>query len=201
MDRARGPDDPFRVLLCATFTEKKGLPDALMALARVARAHDVQVTVVGESTGTPATERVKQRILEAAAHDALDGRVEFVGFQPPARVLQLAYEHDVFLHPSRHAADGDCEGGAPVCLIEMAATGLPIVSTRHCDIPAVIPEGAGWLADEGDVNGIADALGEVVAAPDEAQVRARVARAHLEQEYDARRQGEALAAIYHEVAG
>ena len=29
----------------------------------------------------------------------------------------------------------DCEGGAPIVLLDAQATGLPIISTKHCDIP------------------------------------------------------------------
>ena len=57
------------------------------------------------------------------------------------------------------ASDGDTEGGAPVTLIELSATGMPIVSTTHCDIPNVVRDGkSGLLAPERDVDGLAERL-------------------------------------------
>ena len=65
-------------------------------------------------------------------------------------------KHDVFLAPSVTASNGDTEGGAPVAIIEMAASGMPIVSTRHCDIPSVVLDGVtGLLAAERDSEGLA----------------------------------------------
>jgi len=57
------------------------------------------------------------------------------------------------------AADGDSEGGAPTILLEAQAIGTPIVTTRHADIPHVVPEGPGvWLCAEHDVDALATAL-------------------------------------------
>ncbi len=49
--------------------------------------------------------------------------------------------HHLFLSPSVTAPDGDSEGGAPVSIIEAAATGMPVVSTTHCDIPQAVDDG------------------------------------------------------------
>jgi len=74
-----------------------------------------------------------------------------LGFQPHAILFEEAYKNHIFLSPSVTALDGDTEGGAPVTIIEMAATGMPIISTKHCDIPEVIKDGVtGFLANERD---------------------------------------------------
>ena len=63
------------------------------------------------------------------------------------------------IDPSVTAADGDSEGGAPTTPLEAQAIGTPIVTTRHADIPHVVPPGPGvWLCDEHDVAALADAL-------------------------------------------
>src|SRR5690606_39794503 len=66
-----------------------------------------------------------------------------LGYQPWRALMDAAYRHHVFLSPSITASDGDTEGGAPVGLIEMAATGMPVISSRHADIPEVIEHGVG----------------------------------------------------------
>jgi colanic acid/amylovoran biosynthesis glycosyltransferase len=109
-------------------------------------------------------------------------------------LLEEAYRHHVFLSPSVTASDGDTEGGAPIALIEMAATGMPVVSTRHADIPEVL--GDGLLAPERDVDGLVACLRQLIDAPGSWESRAAVDRARVEREFDATIQGRALAAIY-----
>ncbi len=129
--RTPSDDGTVRILIAGSFREKKGIPLALEAVANVRETHaKVQVTVIGDSSGQAREEAEKQRIQEVVARRHLAPVVRFLGFQPHARLVDEAYAHHIFLSPSRTAADGDSEGGAPVSLIEMAATGMPIVSTR-----------------------------------------------------------------------
>jgi len=100
------------------------------------------------------------------------------------------------------AADGDTEGGLPVALIEMAATGMPVISTTHCDIPEAIHDGiSGRLAAERDVDGLVAHLRWLVAHPDAWEEMVSAARRHIEVEFNAKTQGERLAAIYRNVIG
>jgi colanic acid/amylovoran biosynthesis glycosyltransferase len=192
LDRLRfaprtGPGDgPVRVLIAGAFREKKGIPDALEAVARVrAGGLDVRVTVIGDAGRLEGEQREKQRILATIERHGLEDAVRLLGFQPYDALLEEAAGHHLFLSPSRHAADWDSEGGAPVSLIELAATGMPIVSTRHCDIPEVVVDGVtGLLADEGDVEGIAARLGELAGDPARWEAMGRAARAHVEARFD-----------------
>ena len=153
------------------------------------------MTLIGDASGRNVVE--KERILRLTETLGFSQKIRWLGYQPHAVFLREAYEHHVYLAPSIVASDGDCEGGAPVGLIEMAATGMPVVSTRHCDIPEVIEDGVGGLlADEGDVDGLVAHLRELVAAPDRWLDRARAARARIEEHYDLRRQSAKLAEIY-----
>ena len=76
----------------------------------------------------------------------------------------------------------------------MAATGMPVVSTRHADIPEVLGDGS--LALERDVESLVACLQELIDAPGSWESRAAVKRARIEREFDAAIQGKALAAIY-----
>jgi colanic acid/amylovoran biosynthesis glycosyltransferase len=74
-----------------------------------------------------------------------------------------------------------------------------IVSTTHCDIPGVvIHEKTGLLASEHDVDALAAHLRWLVANTSRWPAMRQAARAHIEAEFDAQRQGERLAAIYRE---
>jgi colanic acid/amylovoran biosynthesis glycosyltransferase len=195
------PGTPLRVLIAASFREKKGIPYALEALARLRRDVPVEVTVIGDAGEQPAFVAEKTRILRTIAERRLDGCVRLLGYQPHAAVFEQAYRHHVFLSPSVTASDGDTEGGAPVTLTEMAATGMPIVSSRHCDIPEVVHDGVtGLLAAERDVDGLVERLRWLVASPDAWRPMLDAGRRHIEAEYDAERQGTRLAALYHDAA-
>lgn len=189
--------EPLRVLLAGSFREKKGHPDGLRALGLLARERDVEVTLVGDAEpGREASQQEKARIEAAIAESGLGPRLRRTGFVAHADLLREAYGHHLFLAPSRTAADGDTEGGAPVGLIEMAATGLPVVATRHCDIPHVLPPGHPFLAAEGDVAGLHRALATAAERSAEWPAIAQAARRRIEAEFDCARQGERLAALY-----
>lgn len=198
--RARAADEPLRVLIAASFREKKGIPDAFDALARLRGRVPLEVTVIGDSTGEPRTQQEKRAILAAIERSGLAGDTRLLGYQPHRAVIEEAYRHHVFLSPSLTPEDGDTEGGAPVSLIEMAATGMPIVSTRHCDIPQVVEHGVGGLlAEERDVAGIAAHLAWLVDHPERWSEMGEAARRHVEVRFDVRTQAAALAEIYREL--
>jgi colanic acid/amylovoran biosynthesis glycosyltransferase len=195
------PGEPLRVLLSGSFREKKGFPYALEALARLQRSVPLEITIIGDQHGEPRTIREKEKILEAIERGELSGCTRLLGYQPYRRVMEEARRHHVFLSPSVTAADGDTEGGAPVSLIEMSASGMMIVSTTHCDIPGVILDGkTGLLAPERDVDALVAHLEWIVEHRERWPEMQQAGRAHMEAEFDASRQGERLAAIYRSIA-
>lgn len=193
--------EPLRVLLAGTFTEKKGLPYAVDALGRISKDHDVHLTIIGDARPrSKVCLKEKQDILSAIDRHALSSRVTFLGYQPHARMIQEAYSNHLFVSPSVTAASGDTEGGAPVSIIEMAATGMPVISTTHCDIPSVLNYGEeGWLAEERDVDGLVAILKKWLSAPELWKQRVAHARKHIESEYDAVTQGKRLGKVYREL--
>lgn len=193
------PGRPLRVLMSGSFREKKGFPDALDALGRVQNDVELEITIIGDAHELPSTVIEKKKILDAIARNRLADRTRLLGYQPYRVVMEEARRHHVFIGPSVTAKDGDTEGGAPVSLIEMSAAGLMIVSTTHCDIPGVVVDGkTGLLAPEHDVDALAAHLRWLVANSSRWPAMREAARAHIEAEFDARRQGERLAAIYRE---
>ncbi|RZU98354.1 glycosyltransferase [Spiribacter vilamensis] len=199
--RQRQPDEPLRVLMAASFREKKGLTYGIRALALLAERVPVELTLIGDAGSHPKSVAEKHRIEAVLAETGLMDRTRLLGYQPYARLLKESDAHHVFLSPSVTASDGDTEGGAPVTLIEMAAIGIPIVSSRHADIPGVVEDGVGGLlADEGDVKGLAACLARFVDEPALSWELTAAARRHVEQSFDASAQGRALAAVYSEFA-
>ena len=190
----------LRVLLAGSFREKKGIPYAVAALARLRGRVELEVTIVGDADQSVASQAEKRRILEAVEAGALTDRVRLLGYQPHAKLLNEAYGHHVYMAPSVTAENGDTEGGAPVSVIEMAATGMPVIASRHCDIPEVIKhESTGLLAEERDVDSLEGCLTRLLDGPDLWYDMAVNARRRVEQEFDAARQGRRLARMYQEM--
>lgn len=191
------PGEPLRVLVAATFTEKKGIPYAIEALGRVAQDVPVELTLIGDAREDAATRSEKQRILDLLGSTGLHRHARQLGFQPHEVMVREAYDHHLFLQPSVTAADGDTEGGAPVSIIEMLASGMPVIATRHCDIPEVMGEALGdMLAPERDVSALADCIRTLLAEPGRWEQIARLGRDHVESQYDRQIQGERLRTQY-----
>ena len=191
--------ESLRVLMVGRFTEKKGFPIALEALGKFARQHPLHITIIGDAqkTRSGADLREKEKMQETISRMGLESKVHFMGYQHHAVMIREAYGHHLSIAPSITASNGDSEGGAPVSLIEMAASGMPVVATRHCDIPEVLNYGRDhWLAREHHVDDLVDILERWVAAPKEWNARLVHARRHVEKEYDAVIQGQRLGEIY-----
>lgn len=190
----RGPAERLRLLICAPFREKKGIPDALRALGRAwrRRPFEFEVVLIGDGP-----ERLK--ILTAIREAGLEDRVVLRGALPYSEVLAELGRCHLLLQTSRRAADGDTEGGAPVILLDAQAAGLPVVATRHADIPEYVRDGeSGLLAAEGDVEGLADCILQLVEAPESWAGMGRAGRKHVEENYNAATQAARLEEIYDE---
>ena len=143
-----------RALFVGRFVEKKGLADAVLAWARArAQMPELTLDLIGDG---PERAMVAALVRELGVEDA----VSFLGFRPYPDVIEALRTSSVLIHPSVTARNGDSEGGAPTVLIEAQAIGIPIVTTRHADIPYVTGGGGIgiWLCEEHDVPALAEAL-------------------------------------------
>ena len=191
----REPEDGSEiVLMCAYFNEKKGLPYGVRAFGRIAdRYPRARLRIIGDGPRRPEIEAAVQELH-------LSDRVAFLGLLPEPECLEHLLRSHVLLYPSVTASDGDTEGGAPVTVLQALASGLPVVSSRHADIPAVAPDGScALLAPERDIEGLAERLDVLLS---DSALRGRMGEAgrrHMEEHHDAVKQGEKLETIYDEV--
>ncbi len=140
--------DPPKALWAGRMIEKKGLLDALMALDILrSEGTNIELRVIGDGPERPLAEDfVRERNM---------GNVRFLGFLSYEEYLEEFEHADFFLVPSRTSRKGETEGGAPTTLIEAQARGIPVVTTRHADIPFVLPENYPYLANEADPGDLA----------------------------------------------
>jgi colanic acid/amylovoran biosynthesis glycosyltransferase len=159
--KPRDPDPagPIRLLTVGRLVEKKGIAYALQA---VARARDdglhARYTIIGDGP--------LRQILETLADELqLRDVVTFLGWRDQEAVVAEMYDHDILVASSVTDPIGDQEG-IPVTLMEAMATGMPVISTRHSGIPELVRNGtSGFLLAEGDVEGLATALGKLSRDP------------------------------------
>jgi colanic acid/amylovoran biosynthesis glycosyltransferase len=142
--RKRLPKSDGSVILffCGRFTEKKGLLYALKAFETVQRKfQSIRFRIVGDGEQRPEVEQfIKQY--------SLSGVVDLLGYQSHTVVAQEIDRADIFIQPSVTAANGDTEGGAPTILLEAQASGIPVLTTWHADIPEVTLSGKSALLSE-----------------------------------------------------
>ncbi len=196
------PGQPLRILVAASFREKKGLPYALEAIRGLDTPNEIQVTIVGDAGRDKASQAEKKRILALVRAMGSRVAVTMKGYLAPEVLGRVAREHHLFMQPSLVASDGDTEGGAPVAILEMAAMGLMVVATTHCDIPELLaPSSHHLLARERDVDGLTKALRWLLENPGAWAAVRRANREHIEAEFDALVQGERLGRLYERVLG
>jgi hypothetical protein len=182
-----------RLLMVARLTEKKGIHTALRALQRRRQAGGREtMTVIGGG-------ELHGYLLALRGAFGLNDAVQFNGPRDVDHVKRTMHEHHVLLQPSLTGANGDCEG-IPVVLMEAMASGLPVVSTRHSGIPELVVDGeSGLLVDEGDDQGIANAIERLEQFPEMAGRIAQNARARIEAGFNAATQAAACSRFLREI--
>ena len=196
------PGETLRVLLAARMTEKKGIPDAVKAVAAASRKIPIHLTIAGDAAPGRKGRQEEKRILQAIRDTSSAGLVTLTGRVRYDELFRIAREHHALIQPSRTSSTGDTEGGIPVTLIELGATGMTAVATRHADIPEVLRDAEnGLLVDEGDVDRLADALVKLATTPQMVHCMGQAMARHITREFDQARCHAQLVAHYEEAVG
>ncbi|MFL6652190.1 MAG: glycosyltransferase [Sulfurifustaceae bacterium] len=188
----RPRDGRVRIVTVARLVEKKGVADAIRAIARLhTGGKTLSYTVVGDG---PLREALEQLVREVN----LGSVVRFAGAKPHDETLKMINAAHILVAPSVTAADGD-EEGIPNAVKEAMALGLPVVATRHGGIPELVAHGvSGWLVPERDPAALAERLAYVIDHPETWAGLGRAARARIEAEYDIDRLNDELVGLYRE---
>lgn len=162
----RQKDAITKVLIAGTFKEKKGIDTALLACKAFITKHPktlVEIHLVGDLLNDTANDREFAKELEALFKDvSLKDKIRKHGFVSKEKLRGIAMECHFALLPSQWAKDRDCEGGFPVTFLELMATGLPIISSNHCDIPFAVNAQNGIICPERDIKALALAIEEML---------------------------------------
>lgn len=76
-----------------------------------------------------------------------------------------------------------------MAIVDAMATGMAVVSTRHSDIPEIVIDGkTGYLAAENDLESLVLCMRKVFEYPERIEQFSAKGRAHIEAEFDAKKQ-------------
>jgi len=185
--------EPAQVLFVGRLAAKKGVIHLIRAMPEVRRAvPNAELVIAGDGE--------LRAELEAAAR-ALDLPVRFLGVQTPAQVNELMSHATVLCGPSVVDARGNAEG-LPFTFLEAQACGLPIVvSTSGGTAEGAVDGKTGFLFAPGDEGALARHLITILKDPALRERMSKAARAHIEQNFDLKRQTAGLEAIYDRILG
>jgi colanic acid/amylovoran biosynthesis glycosyltransferase len=178
--RSLAPSGEIRLMTVGRLVEKKGIPVALQAVARLlARRPDLNLCY--HIIGSGEQEETLRRMIVAFG---LQERAYLLGAQTREEIHRRLMEAHIFLLPSITDSDGDQEG-IPVSLMEAMASGMPILSTLHTGIPELVEDGvSGYLAPEGDVDEMSDRLERLIARPEQWPEMGQNGRRFVETHHD-----------------
>jgi glycosyltransferase involved in cell wall biosynthesis len=146
----RAPDAPLRMMSVGRLVEKKGFDTLIDALALLPATLDWHWTHIG---GGPLEEQMRARADAAAVAN----RITWRGACDQPDVIAAMRAADLFVLPSRIAADGDRDG-LPNVLMEAASQKLPILSTPVSAIPEFITGGVHGVLAQDTPQAFADAM-------------------------------------------
>jgi len=199
-ERTKAPDE-LKLLQIANFRKKKGHVYSVKAFIEALKtAPNMHLTIVGKEVDAGIESEMRKLIVE----NRIEDKVTLLGFVDFSKLYEFMGGFHVFIHPSCYTEERDCEGGAPVVLLDAQAAGMPVISTTHCDIPEeVLHEKTGLLSPEKDVKGISENIVRFYKmGAAEYKVFCAAARKHVEDNYDIARNGQLLRGLYEEaIAG
>lgn len=157
---AHVPADTVRILFLGRVGARKGVPQLVAALSRIAGVDGWRAVIAGDG-------EVTETRAEVAAL-GLDSRVTLPGWVGPDDVARHLADADVLVLPS-------FDENLPMSVIEGMAAGLAIVATPVGATEEIVRDGeTGLLVPPGDVDALAAALGRLVA---DVPLRARLGTA------------------------
>lgn len=146
------PNKPLRILSVGSLTPKKGHKHLINACNLLKnRGFKFTCTVIG---GGKEESILRHQIISYG----LQKQVILSGARTRPEILKAYATHDLFILASIKAPSGDMDG-IPVVLMEAAAMGLPIISTRVSGIPELIRQNkTGLLVPPSNPRALADAI-------------------------------------------
>ena len=182
---ARNGGEPT-LLAVGRLVEQKGFDRFVSACAKlVSDGYRFRCQIVGDGP-------LRQALEEQTRRLGLDSRITFAGRKLQEELVAYYASADVFVMPCIPASDNDRDG-IPNTLIEAMAMEVPVVSTRFSGIPELVADGVnGRLVEPGDVDGLAEALAQMIGHPDERRRMGKAGRHRVLDRFTIERSAECI---------
>jgi colanic acid/amylovoran biosynthesis glycosyltransferase len=187
----------LNVLIACATAERKGIIYSLRAIEKAINYYHVPIHihwVGGRNSNYAAYIEYEKLLNDFISATNLKQHITYYGFLPPVGLQAVARKCQIAIHPSVWAADGDCEGGYPVVLVDLMATGLPIITTDHCDIPEVVNNDNGYVCPEKNIDALIAALVDTYESKSYID-KSILARQTVEKKFDWEKLGDQLTGI------
>lgn len=171
----RRSSDPMHLMSVGRLVEKKGFDRLIAALALLPAGLDWHWTHIGGGG-------LKDLMQDLAEDLGVTDRISWRGACDQPEVIAEMRRADLFVLPSRIAADGDRDG-LPNVLMEAASQRLPILSTAVSAIPEFITNGTHGILSEDQPEALAAAILACAEDPKAAATRAEAALARLQDQF------------------
>jgi glycosyltransferase involved in cell wall biosynthesis len=140
------------VLCIARFVPKKAVDLLIRAMELLPAG--ARLELIGEG-------HLEDELRALAASLGVEGRVDFLGPQPPEAVAEAYRRCALFCLPCRVAADGDRDG-FPVVVLEAMARAVPVVTT-DAFVPEIVEDGVTARVVPGESpEALANAIAELI---------------------------------------
>jgi colanic acid/amylovoran biosynthesis glycosyltransferase len=180
-------------IACGRFVEKKSPLTTLRAFALVLEKHpDARLTWIGDG-------ELLETTIELSEELGIRQYIDFKGVLSPAALASEMQQHAIFVQHSIRAINNDSEG-TPLSILEAAASGLAIVSTRHAGIVDILVEQqTGILVQEGDMEGMAQEMIRLLGDKERIRSLGQAARKSIVSGYNVKNYHAKLAKLVQDV--
>lgn len=179
----------LRLVAIGRFSEQKGFPLLIEALAQAARKHpELHLTLVGDG-------ELRGEIEALIERHTLRRHVTLTGWLAEDQVRAELSAAQALVLPS-------FAEGLPMVVMEAMAAGRPVIATAIAGLPELVTPDVGWLVPAGDAQALADAIDIFAGTPHAALARmGQSARARVLERHDVNREAEKLATLIRGVHG
>ena len=178
-----GDENRVVIISVGRLVQAKGYDDMIEAFA-IVHQRDPRTILVIAGAGS-LFDKIKKKISDMQ----LEESVNCLGER--SDISQLLAASDIYASSSHRE-------GLPVALLEAMIAGLPIVATSVGDIPKVITPETGIIVPPHEPACLADALSDLINAPEKARMMGNAARSRAMQEYSLDTWINRLASLYEE---
>jgi len=147
---------PMQVVYVGRIHKTKGVDVLFKALSLLVKKHsDLHLVVIGGNLGFKNYQRQEEEMRTLAIRLEINSNIEFVGMQPPEKVVQYMQQSALLVLPSRRETFG-------TVLIEAIACGTPVVATKCGGPEDFINDGVGMLVEKENSQALADGIEHVL---------------------------------------